>query len=208
MSASQTTLAAHLLLFLLTSCATTPRSTHMREVAGCGNSQDATTVCSSYHAAVTNMFVALARGDMAATMYYLSTVTGLSVTQQQTIINSLTHLFDEGNQIPGKCGDVAREGLQVLNRIGGYTGLRPYFLKIVPTDGEVLGFMVRGGSVKQVSDNGVHVAVKFAGRVFDAYTGPGGMEEKDYLKHFYTFYGQQIATKEYHSFPSMFQGLE
>lgn len=141
-------------------------------------------------------------------MYYLSLLTGLSLSQQQAIINGLTHFFDEGNQVAGRCGDVARGGFQSLSRLGERIDMRPYFLKIIPTEGDILGFETRSGVTKQLSDNGVHVAVKFAGRVFDAYTGPGGMEEREYLKRLFTIAGQDIAKKEYHSFPSMFNELE
>jgi hypothetical protein len=141
------------------------------------------------------MFLALGRGDMAAAMNYLSLLTGLGVSQQQVIINGLTHFFDEGNQVAGKCGDVARGGFQSLGRLGERIDMRPYFLKIISTDGPFIGFETRSGVTKQVSDNGVHVVVKFAGRIFDAYTGPGGMDEKEYFKYVYTFSGQEISKK-------------
>jgi hypothetical protein len=48
------------------------------------------------------MFLALGRGDVAAAMNSLSLLTGLSVAQQQVIINGVTHFFDEGNQVAGK----------------------------------------------------------------------------------------------------------
>ncbi|WNG59577.1 hypothetical protein F0U59_36335 [Archangium gephyra] len=154
------------------------------------------------------MFLALGRGDLATAMYYLSLLTGVSVSQQQVIINGLTHFFDEGNQVAGRCGDVARGGFQSLSRLGEHAGMRPCFLKIISTDGPFLGFETRSGVTKRVSDNGVHVAVKFAGRIFDAYTGPGGMEEKEYFKHVYTLLGQNLSKKEYPSFPGLFSGLE
>ncbi len=193
---------------LLAACATTPFPCSREAVVDRDNQQTVGTACSSYHASITNMFAAIARGDMAAAMHHLSAVTGLSIAQQQTVINGLTHIFDEGNQIPGECGNVAREGFQTLGRIGKHFNARPYFLKIVPTDGDILGFQLRSGVVKQVSNNGVHVAVKFAGRVFDAYTGPGGLAEREYIARLHTFHGQNISTKVYPSFPSMFQGLE
>ncbi|WP_095984952.1 hypothetical protein [Cystobacter fuscus] len=175
----------------------------------CPQEPKATLVCSSYHAAATNMFAALARGDMATAMYYLSALTGASVTQQQAIINGLTHFFDEGNQIAGQCGDVARGGFQVLHRLGEFMGSRPYFLKIISTEKRlILGFELRTGVAKQLADNGVHIAVKFEGRVFDAYTGPGGMDEAEYLRRIHTYTGQEIASKEYASFPSLFRELE
>jgi hypothetical protein len=137
------------------------------------------------------MFIALARGDMAAAMYYLSALTGASVSQQQAIINGLTHFFDEGNQVAGRCGDVARGGFQVLSRLGESMGSRPYFLKIISTEKRlVLGFELGNGVTKQLADNGVHIAVKFAGRVFDAYTGPGGLDEAEYLRRIYTYMGR------------------
>jgi hypothetical protein len=165
-------------------------------------------LCSSYQSSVTNMFLALGRGDLPTAMYHLSLLTGVSVSQQQSLINGLTHFFDEGNQVAGRCGEVARGGFQSLSRLGDRVDMRPYFLKIISTDGPFLGFETRGGVTKQVSDNGVHVAVKFAGRIFDAYTGPGGMEEQEYFKHIHTLLGQNISKKEYHSFPGLFSRLE
>ncbi|HSP77500.1 MAG TPA: hypothetical protein VLQ93_03160 [Myxococcaceae bacterium] len=155
------------------------------------------------------MFAALARGDVAAAMYYLSALTGASISHQQAIINGLTHFFDEGNQIAGRCGDVARGGFQTLSRLGEHIGSRPYFLKIISTERRlVLGFELGNGVTRQLADNGVHIAVKFAGRVFDAYTGPGGLDEAEYIRRIFTYTGREIASKEYASFPSLFRELE
>jgi hypothetical protein len=197
---------ALLVLCLQAACATAqpPAERYQEDCTTRGES----TPCSSYHASVTNMFLALGRGDVAAAMNYLSLLTGLGVSQQQVIINGLTHFFDEGNQVAGKCGDVARGGFQSLGRLGEHISMRPYFLKIIPVEGPFLGFETRSGVTKQMSDNGVHVAVKFAGRIFDAYTGPGGMDEKEYFRHIFTGTGEGIMKKEYHSFPSMFKELE
>ena len=50
---------------------------------------------SSYHASVSNLFLALARGDIPNAMYYLSLVTGANVYEQQAILSGLTNLFSE-----------------------------------------------------------------------------------------------------------------
>lgn len=122
-----------LTLCMQVACATAQPAAGRDRQGDCSGGEG--TLCSSYHATVTHLFLALGRGDMAAAMSYLSLLTGLSVAQQQVIINGLTHFFDEGNQVMGRCGDVARGGFQSLSRLGEHIGMRPYFLKIISTDG-------------------------------------------------------------------------
>jgi hypothetical protein len=196
------------IVVLMTACATGYPVRDSDGDMGCGPNSQMASVCSSYHAAMTNFFAALARGDVATSMYYLATLTGATVSQQQAIINGLMQFFDEGNQIAGKCGDVARGGFTTLSELGNYIRIRPYFFKLISTDGPILGFQPLDGKAKQMASNGVHVAVKFAGRIFDAYTGPGGMEESRYLKHVFTYEGQKYAYKEYASYPGLYPVLE
>ena len=159
------------------------------------------------------MFAALASGNLPLAMYYFSAATGVDLETQVVFANALKALADGlggGNniQFPGNCGNVARSSIQPLMKLSEELGVgRPMFLKIVSTDGALIGFEV-GGVTKQVSTNGVHVAVKFGDLIFDAFTGPGGMTVTEYELKLFTKTGQHFLTKEYASYPSLIPVLE
>jgi hypothetical protein len=68
-----------------------------------------------------------------------------------------------------------------------YFGSAPQYIRISSTQGDFLSWQNR----IVMSDNNFHVAVRHGGRIFDAFTGPAGMMEKEYLQNI-VLYGEPI----------------
>ncbi|HEX5749192.1 MAG TPA: hypothetical protein VFZ09_23375 [Archangium sp.] len=57
-------------------------------------------------------------------------------------------------------------------------GGMPEYVRISSSQGQYLSWQNRA----IMSDNNFHIAVRYGGRIYDAFTGSGGMLEKDYLQ--------------------------
>jgi hypothetical protein len=74
-------------------------------------------------------------------------------------------------------------------------GKDPRYLKAASTESELLAFEVRAGvstSTVQVSNNNYHVAVRVGSRIYDAFTGPQGLTESEYLGRLLTPQGRIV----------------
>src|SRR5215213_873091 len=100
-------------------------------------------------------------GNIIGAGEYWLLATGASQLPRWLVV--MQQAFNVGNQVAGKCEDVARaiaEGLRHL-------GQNPQIINITSTGGRFLNW--QGKSM--VSDNNFHQAVLNGGRVIDAYTG-------------------------------------
>jgi RHS repeat-associated protein len=153
----------------------------------------------------TQMFAALARGDVVTALYYFETATGVSAFTAQAIIGGLTTALAAELGTPGACPGVAKNAFPLLEKLGVYLGgLKPVYYKIISTTGGIIGFQKIATDPKstvQLATNGRHVAVKLGDRIFDALTGPGGMSEAEYLERIWP---KAIKTMESTDFPQGF----
>lgn len=105
--------------------------------------------------------------------------------------------FDAGKRQAGQCVGVAKAIHEGLTRLGQ----RPVFYRVslVGEHRKILGFdeFVNGAFVKshQVATNGLHVAVRFQGKIIDAYTGLAGLPEEEYLRRLVPYPGMKIAVE-------------
>jgi hypothetical protein len=79
----------------------------------------------------------------------------------------------------------------------GFTALgrAPQYLRLTSTESEVLAFEVTAGvptSTVQISNNNYHVAVRVGSRIYDAFTGPKGLTESEYLGRVFTPVGRVV----------------
>jgi hypothetical protein len=100
--------------------------------------------------------------------------------------------FQKANQVAGACIRVARsihEGFKSL-------GIQPAIVRFKPpNETEWLGWEMNAGvpqSTIQISNTGIHIAVKVGERVYDAFTGPSGMPLEEYLKRLCAHGGQPV----------------
>lgn len=62
---------------------------------------------------------------------------------------------------------------------GAEIGMGPYYVKVISIEASgIIGLETVKAPVKQVApmEFRVHIAVRFGNRIFDAFTGPGGIE--------------------------------
>jgi hypothetical protein len=60
-----------------------------------------------------------------------------------------------------------------------FLGGQPEYVRISSTGGTYLSWQSR----IVMSDNNMHSVVRSGGKIYDAFTGPAGMVEAEYLKH-------------------------
>ncbi|WP_144369960.1 hypothetical protein [Myxococcus stipitatus] len=103
--------------------------------------------------------------------------------------------FETSNRQAGQCPKVAKAIHEGLTRLGE----RPEFyrLTLVGEHRKFLGFdeIVKGVLVKshQVTTNGLHFVVRLQGRIFDAYTGPAGLPEEEYVRRLIPYPGMKLV---------------
>jgi hypothetical protein len=119
----------------------------------------------------------LAQGDITGAIALWQVHTGR--TDIPKILLDLQLAFQVANRRMGACGDVAR----TIHSGFRYFGGKPEYIRISSTGGELLSWQNRA----IMSDNNFHVAVRQSGRVFDAFTGPAGMLEKEYVQNIILF---------------------
>jgi hypothetical protein len=117
------------------------------------------------------MLAAVVRGDIAGAISLYQLHTGREAVPRA--LQALQAAFNVSNQIAGRCHQVAKEIHQGLTFLGG----KAEYLRISSTAGEILSW--RGRVL--VSNNNLHVAVRHGDRLYDAFTGPAGMVEAEYV---------------------------
>jgi hypothetical protein len=129
------------------------------------------------------ILVLLAEGNFTGAIEYYLVATG--ARSAPSWLQGLQSAFSAANRVAGRCLDVARkihEGLTAL-------GQAPRYLRITSTESEVLAFEVTAGvptSTVQISNNNYHVAVRVGSRIYDAFTGPQGLTESEYVGRLFT----------------------
>jgi len=125
----------------------------------------------------------MAEGNVQGAAEYYLVATG--ARQVPLWLQGLQAAFNAGNRVAGRCADVAKkihEGFTAL-------GKDPQYIKITSTESELLAFEVRAGvpsSTVRISNNNYHVAVRVGSRIYDAFAGPQGLTESEYLKRLLT----------------------
>ncbi|HEX5751219.1 MAG TPA: hypothetical protein VFZ09_33660 [Archangium sp.] len=137
------------------------------------------------------MLAMLARGDIqkAIALYQLE-------TGRQTLprwLQLLELAFTAENRRPGPCLEVARRIFTAFQQLGG----KPEFIRFTPHGSRYLAFEMRAGeprSTVQLSDLGLHVAVRLQNKIYDAFTGPQGLPEDEYIRRLVTEEGMKISS--------------
>lgn len=129
------------------------------------------------------MLAAIARGDIEGAITLWTVHTG-----QQNIpawLRALQTSFSTENQRAGPCIKVAKSIFEGFKNLGG----QPTYLKFASEGTQrganLLGFEMKAGDARstiQISENFVHVAVRVENRIYDAFTGPRGLEVAEYMR--------------------------
>jgi hypothetical protein len=139
-------------------------------------------------------FVArMADGDLAGALQAWEAAAGVEAPQAAAAMSAA---FSVANQRAGPCIRVAQtlwEGFKSL-------GFKPEFIRFTPAATStlnILGWEVRPGvatSTIQISNNGVHFAVRVGDRIYDAFTGPRGMVLSKYLERLTAHGGKPVMS--------------
>jgi hypothetical protein len=85
----------------------------------------------------------------------------------------------------GKCQEVARSIFDFFSRING----KPEFVAFRARNWDYLTLDLPSGESVAITQNGYHVAVRLGGRIYDAFTGPAGMEAQVYMSRLQAPFG-------------------
>jgi hypothetical protein len=137
------------------------------------------------------MLAMLARGDLqgAIALYQLE-------TGRQTLpkwLQLLELAFAAENRRPGPCIEVARSISKAFQQMGG----KPEFIRFTSHGSRYIAFEMRAGeprSTVQLSDLSLHVAVRLQNKLYDAFTGPQGLPEDEYIRRLVTEEGMKITS--------------
>lgn len=122
----------------------------------------------------------VARGEWAEAIQAYEVATGLKAPLWLTGFKAA---FDTSNQIAGACQRVAQTLHSGFAQLGG----RPEYVRLITvadTTGRRAGAMVfrmADGRDLSVSETGFHVVVRMQDRVYDAFTGAGGLLWQEYM---------------------------
>jgi hypothetical protein len=122
----------------------------------------------------------LARGELAEAIQAYEVATGLKAPAWLT---GLKAAFDTSKQAAGACQEVARSIHAAFTQLGG----KPEFVRLTTAmdgTGRRAGFMsfqMVDGRDLLVSETGFHVVVRVSNRVYDAFTGAGGLSWQEYM---------------------------
>jgi hypothetical protein len=92
-------------------------------------------------------------------------------------------VFDTSKQVPGACQGVARTIHAAFTQLGG----QPEYVRlttVMDETGRRAGFMVfkmADGRDLRMSERGFHVVVRMKDRIYDAFTGAGGLPWQEYM---------------------------
>ncbi len=117
------------------------------------------------------IFAALAKGDVEGAVSAYMAHKGL--TDAPRWLQAFQAAFNVANQQMGRCPQVARDIHAALTRFGG----SPEYVRASSTKGPYLSWYGR----QIMSDNNTHFAVRYNGRLYDAFTGGSGMLEQEYI---------------------------
>jgi hypothetical protein len=118
------------------------------------------------------MLALFAEGDIAGAIALWQVHTGR--TDVPKVLEDLQVAYQVTSRALNSCTHVARTIHAGFRHFGG----APEYVRISSTQGQFLSWQNRA----IMSDNNFHVAVLHGGNIFDAFTGSGGMLEKDYLQ--------------------------
>jgi hypothetical protein len=119
------------------------------------------------------MLAAIARGDIAGAISMWQLATGR--TTVPPALSALGSAFSLANRVAGPCVQIAKNISEGFKFLGG----NPQFIRISSTQGQFLSWQGR----TLMSDNNYHVAVMMEDKIYDAFTGPAGMAQAEYLKN-------------------------
>lgn len=134
----------------------------------------------------------LADGNVTGAIEYYLLATG--AREAPRWLQNLRLAFEAANRVAGRCVDVA----QKLHEAFVQLGKNPSYVKVTSTGSELIAFEVQAGaprSTVQISNNNYHIAVRVGSRIYDAFTGPKGLTEQEYLARLFTPSGE-IVLKE------------
>jgi hypothetical protein len=125
------------------------------------------------------LLVLLAQGNIPGAIEMWKLHTGREAPK---VLRAMQAAYGAANQVAGACVRVARDVHAGFRELGG----KAQYLKFTPPGNTpYLGWEMKAGVPKstiQLSDTGMHCAVQFKDRIYDAFTGPQGMLVDDYLK--------------------------
>lgn len=98
---------------------------------------------------------------------------------------SFKKAFDSSMREIGKCQDVARSIYDFFRKIGG----KPEFIGLRAKNWDYMTLDLPDGRNVAITQNGYHVVVRLGDRVYDAFTGPAGMETQLYMSSLRTPFG-------------------
>jgi len=128
------------------------------------------------------MLSAIANGDIGAAIVAWQAHTGRQDIPRW--LGNLQSAFQVANQRAGSCKDVARNILEGFKQLGKNAAYLRFRTEGAHKTANLMAFELRAGeprSTVQVSNNSTHYAVQAGGRIYDAFTGPAGLEMADYL---------------------------
>lgn len=136
------------------------------------------------------MLALLAQGNTAGAIEMWKVHTGREAPKA---LRAMQAAYGAANQVAGACIRVAKAIHSGFHELGG----KAQYLKFTPRgDVPFLGWETKAGipqSTIQISATGVHYAVRFKDRVYDAFTGPEGMLLEHYLKRLVAHGGTPLA---------------
>lgn len=136
------------------------------------------------------MLALVAQGNIPAALEMWKLHTG---RQAPKVLRTMQSAYEAINQVAGACTRVAKAIHAGIQELGG----KAQFLKFTPPgNAPYLGWEARPGvpqSTIQISDTGVHYAVRFKDRIYDAFTGPEGMLLEHYLKRLIAHGGTPVV---------------
>ncbi len=129
------------------------------------------------------LLAVLARGDTAGAIALWQAHNGTQTVPKS--LQAFQAAFSSANRIAGPCARVARDIYEGFSFFGGNS----QYVRISSTGGNYLSWQSR----IMMSDNNSHSAVRYGGKIYDAFTGPAGMNEAEYLKQIH--YAGEIILK-------------
>ena len=118
------------------------------------------------------MLARLVEGDLAGAITLWQLHTGK--TSIPKILQDLQVAFQVTSRALNSCTHVARTIHAGFKHFGG----TPEYVRISSSQGQYLSWQNRA----IMSDNNFHIAVRHGEKIYDAFTGSGGMLEKHYLQ--------------------------
>jgi hypothetical protein len=85
----------------------------------------------------------------------------------------------------GKCQDVARAIAEFFRKIGG----QPVFIELRAKQYNYMSLDLPDGTSPGITKSGYHIVVRLGDRIYDAFTGPGGMAASDYMSRLHARFG-------------------